>query len=124
MNSKTKLLYVDDESINLLLFEINFSTKYNVLTASSGAKGLEILDLNPDTTVIVSDMKMPSMNGIEFITKAKEKFPKKEFFILTGFDITDEIQDALNTGLIVKYFRKPFNMKEMDTAITDAILEK
>lgn len=124
MSSKTKILYVDDESINLILFEINFSTKYAVLTADSGAKGLDLLNSNPDTTVIVSDMKMPSMNGIEFIKKAKEKFPDKEFFILTGFDITEEIQDALNSGLIVKYFRKPFNMKEMDTSISNAISAK
>ena len=124
MNSKTKILYVDDESINLVLFEINFSKKYAVFTADSGAKGIELLAINPDITVIVSDMKMPSMNGIEFIKKAKEKYPDKEFFILTGFDITEEILDAINTGLILKYFKKPFNMKEMDMAITDAILPK
>ena len=84
-------------------------------------KGLEVLDNNPDILVVVSDMKMPNMNGIEFIKQAKEKHPDIKFYILTGFEITEEIQEAIKLKLIVKYFRKPFNMKEIDTAISEAI---
>jgi len=61
------------------------------------------------------------MNGIEFIKKAKEKFPDKKFFILTGFEITEEILNALETGLILRYFSKPFNLNEIDSAISEAI---
>jgi two-component system, response regulator, stage 0 sporulation protein F len=122
MNTKAKILYVDDEPINLQLFELNFEEKYHVFIADDGFRGLEILDKEPDILVIISDMKMPEMNGIEFIKKAKEKYPDKKFYILTGYEITLEIQEALKSGLILKYFSKPFNIKEMDSVISEAIL--
>lgn len=117
MSNKTKILYVDDEDINVMLFKINFSVNFEVLTGSSGFDGLELLDKNSDVKIIISDMKMPEMNGVEFITKAKEKFPDKKFYILTGFEITEEIQSALDSGLIQEYFQKPFNMKEIESSI-------
>lgn len=121
MQNKVKILYVDDEPVNLMLFEINFSKGYEILTAESGFLGLEILKENPETLIIISDMKMPSMNGIEFIKMAKVKYPDKKFYILTGYEITKEIQDALDTGLIMKYFSKPFNVKEIDNEIRRVI---
>ncbi|NPD87033.1 response regulator [Lentimicrobium sp. L6] len=120
MEEKTKIIYVDDEEVNTTLFKINFSGKYNVLTGYSGLDGLKLLDENPDTKVIISDMKMPNMNGIEFIQKAKAKYPNKRFYILTGFEITEEIRKALDNGLIHKYFKKPFNLNEIETAINEA----
>jgi len=112
------ILYVDDEPINLMLFEQLFKRKHSVLTADSGFSGLEVLQNNPEIDVIISDMKMPGMNGIEFIRQAKIFFPKKLFYILTGYEITPEIQQALETGLISKYFQKPFNMSEIELAIS------
>jgi two-component system response regulator (stage 0 sporulation protein F) len=115
------ILYVDDEQVNLRIFEINFRKRYNVITAVSGEQGLEKLEENGDIIVVVSDMKMPGMNGIEFIKKAREKYTHVVYFILTGFDITIEIADALNENIIQKYFRKPFNLKEISEAIDNAI---
>lgn len=117
MSKKVKIIYIDDEEINVELFKINFSINFEVLTGFSGFDGLELLAQHPDTKVLISDMKMPQMNGIEFIKKAKEKYPDKKFYILTGFEVTSEIQEALETGLIHKYFRKPFNMQEIEVAI-------
>lgn len=121
MNEKRTLLYVDDEPINLKLFSINFQNKYHVLTAGSGFEGLTILKSAPETQVVISDMKMPGMNGIEFIRKAKKEFPHMSYFILTGFDITEEIADALNENIICKYFRKPFNIKEIELSFEEAL---
>jgi two-component system, response regulator, stage 0 sporulation protein F len=113
------LLYVDDESLNRDLFSINFRKQYKVITANSGFDGLNKLKLNHDISVVISDMKMPGMNGVEFIRKAKREHQNLIFFILTGFDITDEISDAMNENLINKYFRKPFSMKEIDRSIRE-----
>lgn len=121
MIKKPKLLYVDDEQINLLLFETNFKEQYEVLIAVDGFEGLKVLDEHFDTSVIISDMKMPGMNGIEFIKKAKEKHPEKKFYILTGFEITDEIKDALETGLIIEYLSKPFEIEKMHKIIAEAV---
>ena len=112
-----KVLYVDDERINLMLFEAHLDKRYIVLTADSGAEGLAVLKENSDIRVVVSDMKMPHMNGIEFIKKALEIAPDTVFYILTGFEITEEIQQALDEGLIRKYFRKPFNIREISAEI-------
>ncbi len=117
-----KILYIDDEPMNLQLFEINFSRKnYEVLTADDGFSALEVLEKNPDILTIISDMKMPRMNGVEFIEKAKKRYPDKKYYILTGFDLTNEIQIALETGLIINYFKKPLNVKEIDAAISKTL---
>jgi two-component system response regulator (stage 0 sporulation protein F) len=121
MNEKPKILYVDDESINLQLFKIIFSRKYEVLLAVNGMKGTEILDDNNDIAVVISDMNMPGMNGIEFIKRSKAKYPMISYFILTGYEITNEIQEALNDGSIIKYFRKPLDRIEIDTEIELAL---
>jgi response regulator RpfG family c-di-GMP phosphodiesterase len=112
-----KVLYVDDEPINLQLFQLNFKKKYEVFTALSGPEGLRCLETNSNIKVVISDMKMPEMNGIQFISKAKNNFPEITYFILTGYDINAEIAEALESGLIHKYFSKPFNIKEIDSSI-------
>jgi len=121
MNDRFKLLYVDDEPINLKLFTLNFKSKYDVITAESGFEALDILKKNSDTQIVISDMKMPGMSGIDFIRRAKEDYPSICFFILTGYDITPEITLALKECLIHKYFQKPFNMKEIECSINEAL---
>jgi CheY-like chemotaxis protein len=116
-----KVLYVDDEAINVMLFKANFKKTFMVITGMSGFEGLELLAQHPDVRVVISDMKMPGMNGIEFIKKAKSKYPHLIFYILTGFDITPEIEDALASGLIAEYYSKPFNVRELEGAILGAL---
>ncbi|MFV0268573.1 MAG: response regulator [Draconibacterium sp.] len=119
--SKPKILYVDDEPLNLLLLKANLSKQYEVLTASDGPSGLEILKNNHDIGVVLSDMKMPYMSGIEFIKQATDIAPRSSYFIVTGFDINTEIQQALDHGLIRKYFSKPFNMNEIASEIKNSL---
>lgn len=121
MSNKISILYVDDEPINLQVFQYTFEDKYNIITSESGIEGLEILKSNPEVKLVISDMKMPGMNGIEFIKLAKQDFPFIRFYILTGFDITKEIANALTDKLILKYFRKPFNTREIEAVIEEAL---
>mgnify|MGYP002795061317 FL=1 len=121
MSNKYKILYVDDEEINLELFAINFKDSYEVLTAHDGYGGLEVLESNVDISIVISDMKMPGMNGIEFIKKARQKYPYKKYYILTGFEITNEIKEALSNGLILEYFSKPFEIEKMHRIIAEAL---
>lgn len=122
MQKNITLLYVDDEPINLTVFELNFKKKYKVITAISGEEGLLKLDTNTDIIVVISDMKMPGMNGFEFIRKAKQKYTNISYFILTGFDISEEISEALNDNTIQKYFRKPFNVDEINSTIAKVVV--
>lgn len=118
------ILYIDDESINLMLFEKLFNRKYRVITAESGFTGLKILKDNPNLEVVITDMKMPLMNGLEFIIKARTLYPDIHYYILTGYEITIQIQESLDNGLIQKYFRKPFDMTEIENTIEEKLLIK
>lgn len=114
------ILYVDDEEFNLFLFEKSFETKYEILTAKSGEEGLKKLDdYAHKIIVVISDMRMPKMNGIEFITKAKEQYSNIIYFILTGFGFDERIETALKEKLIHKFFQKPYDTKEIEEAISE-----
>jgi DNA-binding NtrC family response regulator len=113
------VLYVDDEPINLELFEINFESKFNVITAESGEIALAKLRDNREVSIVVSDLKMPVMDGLSFVKIAKQEFPSIPFIILTGFDISKELIDALRSGLIIKYLYKPFDIEEIEKIIDE-----
>jgi DNA-binding NtrC family response regulator len=121
MNDKPKLLYVDDEEINLELFKYNFEDRFEIFTDCCGKNGLECLELHPDIKIVISDMKMPNMNGLEFIKKAQELYTDKKFYILTGFDITTEITEALAQKLILGYFQKPFDVNQIIETIDEVL---
>ena len=118
-DKKVTILYVDDEEVNLFLFRKSFQGKYSILTATSGGDGLEVLkDHGDEIIVVISDMRMPVMTGVEFINKAKQLHSNIVYFILTGFEYNDEIDQALHSNLIQKFFTKPFNFNEIDEAIS------
>lgn len=110
MNNKPKILYVDDEPMNLELFEANFSSIYEVLTSRNGFEALEILRQNADLIAVISDLKMPEINGFDFIAKVKEGFPEMKCFMMSGYDFDAQIANAIETGLIISYFMKPFDL--------------
>lgn len=115
-----EILYIDDEKINLLVFKKIFEKKYSVTTAISGEDGLSILGSNPDIEHIVTDLRMPRMSGLEFIEEAQKLYPNKKYFILSGYSLTEEIQEAIDSGKVIQYFMKPANFEEIDTALQAA----
>jgi len=121
MDQKTKILCVDDEFFNLQLFRINLRKKYDVLMAENGFEALKILENHPEIKVVFSDIKMPLMDGMEFMELANERYKDKMFFVITGFEKTDEILAAINNGLVVRYFSKPYSFTEIDDAIVAAL---
>jgi two-component system, response regulator, stage 0 sporulation protein F len=119
---KPEVLYVDDEPINLKLFEMNMGRKFKVHTAKSGPDGLMVLKGNKAIRIVITDMKMPAMNGLEFIRYARTENPSLVFFILTGYSITTDISDALEKKEIRQYFRKPFDAKDIERALLESIV--
>ncbi len=117
MSELIKILYVDDEEINLELFKLNYEDIFDVVTAFSGKEGLDILQDDDKIALIISDMKMPNMDGLEFIEKVRETNPQIPCFILTGFDENDQIRAALKTNVIQKYISKPFDLILLEEVI-------
>lgn len=118
MSSTKKILYVDDEPINVLIFKKLMSKKYEVVTAADADEGLEVLSAQDDIDFVVSDMRMPGKNGLEFIQEAKENHPHLKYFILTGYSINQELQDALDNALIVQCWTKPANFELIDGVLS------
>ncbi len=121
MTEKKSVLYVDDEPINLKVFELGLRNSFKIYTALSGSEGLEILRKESDIMVVVSDMRMPEMDGLEFIEAANTEFPNLIFFIYTGYGISDRIAKALDENLVANYFRKPTNFDDIKSTIGEAI---
>jgi len=117
-----KVLYVDDEVINLELFQLTFMNEFTVITADSALEGLKLLDQQPDIQVIMSDLKMPVMNGLEFIKKVKQSYPGKVCMLLTGFMESEIMLEGFNQELIFRYLMKPWNKEELGETITEALL--
>lgn len=121
MDNRFAVLYIDDEPINLELFEINFEHKYRIISCLSGHEGLEKLKQHPEINVVISDLKMPVMDGLEFVKQAKKEFPDKIYFLLTGYDISKEIIEALKDKTISKYLFKPFDLALIEKSVDEAL---
>jgi len=111
------VLYIDDEDVNVFMFDMLFKDTFALETAMSGYDGLQILKSHPEIGIVISDMKMPEMNGLEFISKAQQDFDYISYYILTGYDINDSIQQALNSGIIKGYMQKPYDYETLLNAI-------
>lgn len=113
-NSDLTVLYIDDEEANLFLFDRSFRRFFTVLTALSGEEGLALLEQHHDKIVVViTDMKMPGMSGVEFVRLAKERFEHIAYYILTAFNFNKEVELAMEEKLVDKFFTKPFDMEQI-----------
>ncbi len=122
MEVKIKILYVDDEPRNRLLFNmLILKENIEVFLANDGNNALKLLNNNPDINLIFSDMQMPLMNGIEFIHKAKEKYPDKKYVLVTCMEKTPAIQQAIDSMTICKFLRKPISHKAIMDTINETI---
>lgn len=119
---KQRILFVDDEEINLFIMTKRFEKEYDVTTANSPIEGLRILEAeSEEIKVVVTDLRMPDMDGLEFVAKAKELYPSINFFLLTGYEYNEEIDKAVKNGNVSKLFGKPFDFDEMNAVIAESM---
>jgi putative two-component system response regulator len=115
-----KILIVDDEAANLRLLERLFRREYQVISATSGAEALELLKLH-DVALIISDQRMPSMTGIEFLKRAAEMRPHTVRIILTGYTDVNSLVEAINSGVVYKYVTKPWVNEDLQQTVVRAL---
>ena len=118
------ILCVDDES-NILssLRRLFRSEGYKILIAESGAAGLEILEQEP-VDIVISDMRMPEMDGAEFLEQVAKRWPETVRLLLTGYADMQSTIDAINKGNIYKYINKPWEDTELKLTVHHAIEQK
>ena len=102
-----RILCVDDEPNLLAGLERTLFGEFDVTTAPGGAQGLAIVEEEPPFAVIVSDMRMPGMDGAEFLARVRERSPNSTRILLTGQADTDSAIAAINHGAIFRYLCKP-----------------
>ena len=108
-----KILYVDDENINLMFFALNFKNDFQVLTAASGSEALKMIEADRDIQLVVTDYKMPDMNGLDLIKAIKLKNSAMICLIITGFLIQDLDIDTESKSLVHGYILKPWKKNEV-----------
>ncbi len=104
---KPLVLCVDDEPGILEGVELHLRRRFRVRTALGGDAGLQVLDEEPQCCVVMSDMRMPKMNGAEFLTKARTVAPNATRMLLTGQTDIDSAIAAVNEGQIFRFLTKP-----------------
>ncbi len=115
-----KILFVDDD-INLLhAIKRQYRKKFNIVTASSGREGLELL-AKEKFAVVVSDLQMPEMNGIEFLSTVKDQYPDIVRIMLTGNADLSAAIDAVNDGNIFRFCTKPCPVDIMVNTLWSAV---
>lgn len=115
------LLLVDDEA-NILssLRRLFRPLGYRLLTAESGEEALELLAAEP-VDLIVSDMRMPGMNGAQLLAAAAERWPDTVRILLTGYADMSSTIEAINLGRIHRYVSKPWDDNELKLIVRDAL---
>ncbi len=107
-----KILIVDDQfGIRILLNEVFQKEGYKTFQAANGFQALDILDKHSPDLVLL-DMKIPGMDGIEILKRMKAVDPDIQAIIMTAYGELDMIQEAKNLGAIT-HFAKPFDIDEI-----------
>ncbi|MBA3239014.1 MAG: response regulator [Parachlamydiaceae bacterium] len=114
------VLYVDDEISNITVFVAAFRRYYTVHTANSAEEGMAVLKKHP-IQLLLTDQRMPNMNGIQFLETVMVKYPDTIRMILTGYADMDEIIEAINKGIIYRYITKPWEERELRANLDSAV---
>ncbi len=115
------VLCVDDDEKLLSGLELQLGFDYEVRTATSGIAGLDLLAEHANCSVIISDMRMPGMNGAQFLTKSRIISPETTRMLLTGFSEVSDTVSAVNDGGIFRFLTKPIPPDLLVAAVEDGL---
>lgn len=120
-SNKPTVLCVDDEQNVVDSLQLNLRRHLNVRTALSGAEGLAVLRAEPDVAVVVSDMRMPEMDGASFLAQVKEVAPTAVRMLLTGYSDIEAAMRAVNEGQIFRFLTKPCAPEHLLATLTAGV---
>lgn len=120
---KSKILIVDDDKITPLIIEKYLNNQdYETQIADSAVEGSAMM-MKDHFNLVITDINMPEINGLEFMLWIKQNFPKTNVIIMTAFG-NDEIKSFVNQNGAVNYFEKPVNLKELGAFVQNTLTEK
>lgn len=115
-----RVLFVDDDRALLNTLERNLGFSFPVSIAESGKKALEMIHDGEGFAVVMVDMRMPEMDGIELIKQARKIAPNTVYLMLTGNQDLASATRAVNDGHVYRFLNKPCEMNELKAAIESA----
>ncbi len=116
-----KILFVDDEVNVLAGYERTLRRRFTIETSESGEKGLEMIKRSGPYAVIVADMRMPQMDGIQFLSRVCTLTPNSVRMMLTGNADQQTAIDAVNEGRIFRFLTKPCDPGVLEKALLTGI---
>ena len=116
-----KTLFVDDEPNVLAACKRSLGRKVKITTATSGAEGLETIRKDGPFAVVLSDMRMPEMDGIQFICAVRQLAPDTVCMMLTGNSDQETAMNAVNRGQIFRFLTKPCPQEDLFAALEAGI---
>lgn len=114
------LLLLDDEANILSALRRLFQKEgYHLLTAGNTREAFELLALH-GAGVVISDQRMPDLSGIEFLSRVRSLYPETVRIVLSGHGDLETVSQAVNNGVIHKYFSKPWDENELREQVRKA----
>lgn len=105
-----KLMVVDDDpEVRVIVAEFLEDFGYNVLQASSAAEALKLLESAPDLRMIITDIRMPDMSGIELADVATQRHGDLKVILISGYFVSQHLER--------RFLRKPFRMRDLEEAV-------
>ena len=114
------LLIVDDEPDVLLCLRGLFRKRYDVLTATAPNAALDLLDTQ-EVHVVICDQRLPGMSGTDFLVEVNRRRPDVVAMMITGYTDITSVTDAINRGHVFRYITKPWEPKDLESAVRQAV---
>ena len=118
-----KILFVDDEPAVLDGYKRMLHREFEVDTAGGGKQGLAATHEHGPYSVVISDMRMPEMNGAQFFAQLRQTAPDTIRILLTGYTDLSAAMDAVNEGNIFRFLTKPCEKEVLARAITTGLVQ-
>jgi CheY-like chemotaxis protein len=99
----------DDPEVRIVVAEFLEEFGYRVLQADGGAQALEVLERTPDLRMIITDIRMPDMSGIELADEATQRRHDLKVILISGYFVSQQVNR--------RFLRKPFRMRELEAAV-------
>lgn len=123
LNRKPRILVVDDEEVARNNLEhILKREDYTIITAANGSEAIEKLDTS-DFDVVLTDLRMEKVNGIDILEKTKGKYPDAQVIMITAYAAVDSAIQAIKRGAF-HYIAKPFRLDEVRSTVKEALTKK
>ena len=111
---RAKLMIVDDDpAVRIVVAEFLEDFGYDVVQASGGAEALDLLARMPDLRMLITDIRMPDMSGIELANLATQRRHDLKVILISGYFVAQQVER--------RFLRKPFRMSDLEAAVRDEL---